>query len=24
MQWMNRLLELPEDAGLRLPAPAWT
>jgi N-acetyl-gamma-glutamyl-phosphate reductase len=24
LQWMNRLLELPEDAGLRLPGPAWT
>jgi N-acetyl-gamma-glutamyl-phosphate reductase common form len=24
MQWINRLLELPEDAGLRLPGPAWT
>jgi len=24
MQWMNRLLEFPEDAGLRLPGPAWT
>jgi N-acetyl-gamma-glutamyl-phosphate reductase common form len=24
MQWMNRLLEIPEDAGLRLPGPAWT
>lgn len=24
MQWMNRLLDLPEDAGLRLPGPAWT
>jgi N-acetyl-gamma-glutamyl-phosphate reductase len=23
MQWLNRLLELPEDAGLRLPGPAW-
>jgi N-acetyl-gamma-glutamyl-phosphate reductase common form len=23
LQWMNRLLELPEDAGLRLPGPAW-
>jgi len=24
LQWMNRLLDLPEDAGLRLPGPAWT
>jgi N-acetyl-gamma-glutamyl-phosphate reductase common form len=24
MQWVNRLLDLPEDAGLRLPGPAWT
>ena len=24
LQWMNRLLELPEDAGLRQPGPAWT
>lgn len=24
LQWLNRLLELPEDAGLRLPGPAWT
>jgi N-acetyl-gamma-glutamyl-phosphate reductase common form len=24
LQWMNRLLELPEDAGLRAPGPAWT
>jgi N-acetyl-gamma-glutamyl-phosphate reductase common form len=24
LQWMNRLLGLPEDAGLRLPGPAWT
>ena len=23
LQWMNRLLGLPEDAGLRLPGPAW-
>ncbi|NGP52550.1 N-acetyl-gamma-glutamyl-phosphate reductase [Thioalkalivibrio sp. XN8] len=23
MQWLNRLLDLPEDAGLRLPGPAW-
>lgn len=24
LQWMNRLLELPEDAGLRVAGPAWT
>jgi N-acetyl-gamma-glutamyl-phosphate reductase common form len=24
LQWMNRLLDLPEDAGLRQPGPAWT
>jgi N-acetyl-gamma-glutamyl-phosphate reductase common form len=24
MQWMNRLLDIPEDTGLRLPGPAWT
>ena len=24
MQWLNRLLELPEDTGLALPGPAWT
>jgi N-acetyl-gamma-glutamyl-phosphate reductase common form len=24
LQWLNRLLDLPEDAGLRLPGPAWT
>jgi len=24
VQWMNRLWELPEDAGLLQPAPAWT
>lgn len=24
LQWMNRLLGLPEDTGLRLPGPAWT
>jgi N-acetyl-gamma-glutamyl-phosphate reductase common form len=24
LQWMNRLLELPEDAGLRAAGPAWT
>lgn len=23
MQWMNRLLELPENSGLTLPGPAW-
>jgi N-acetyl-gamma-glutamylphosphate reductase len=23
VQWMNRLLGFPEDAGLRLPGPAW-
>lgn len=23
LQWLNRLLGLPEDAGLRLPGPAW-
>jgi N-acetyl-gamma-glutamyl-phosphate reductase common form len=23
LQWVNRLLDLPEDAGLRLPGPAW-
>ena len=24
VQWMNRLFELPEDAGLTAPAPGWT
>jgi N-acetyl-gamma-glutamylphosphate reductase len=24
MQWMNRLLGLPETAGLTAPAPGWT
>lgn len=24
MQWVNRLLDLPDDTGLRLPGPAWT
>lgn len=24
LQWMNRLLDLPETAGLTLPGPAWT
>lgn len=23
MQWLNRLLDLPEDLGLQLPGPAW-
>jgi N-acetyl-gamma-glutamyl-phosphate reductase len=24
VQWMNRLLDLPETAGLTAPAPGWT
>ena len=24
MQWMNRLLGLPDNAGLTAPGPAWT
>jgi N-acetyl-gamma-glutamylphosphate reductase len=24
VQWMNRLLEFPETAGLTAPAPGWT